>query len=94
MDGAYGVPGNPMVVLVKVHAPNAGGGIEYLSWGTAEWDGQSELQSLVVGTYGKYLIAGTGRHYNLSLLCAECANQFTLLSNFLIKFSSFCMSRQ
>ena len=51
-DGAYGVPGNPMVVLVKVHAPNAGGGIEYLSWGTAEWDGQSELQSLAVGTYG------------------------------------------
>ena len=93
-DGAYGVPGNPMVVLVKVHAPNAGGGIEYLSWGTAEWDGQSELQSLAVGTYGKYLIAETGRHYNLSLLCAECANQFTLLSNFLIKFSSFCMSRQ
>ena len=52
-NGAYGVSGNPMVVLFKVHTPNAGGGIEYLSWGTAEWDGQSELQSLAVGTYGK-----------------------------------------
>lgn len=53
VQGTYGTDAsNPMVVLIKVHTPNAGGGIEYLSWGTAEWDGQSELQSLAVGTYG------------------------------------------